>query len=101
MFNIAKVQKDLAALSDLVLLKELRDTDAALNQLHQKYNLLAGERDRRITENIQVAGDQPAKEVAIPQPPNKSPLEQKAEDEKAHADKVAAQAERDKAVKSL
>jgi hypothetical protein len=59
--NIAKVQKDLKTLSDIVLMQEMKDTSIALQICQQKMNLIQQEMNERVEEHrAVVAGQQPA-----------------------------------------
>lgn len=59
--NIAKVQKDLKTLTDIVLMQEMKDTSIALQICQQKLKLIQDEMNERIEANRTVtAGQQPA-----------------------------------------
>lgn len=64
MFNIAKIQKDLESLSDLVLLQEIRETAAAQTMLQRKMAMMNQEADRRVA-----LSKNPAAPPAPPQSP--------------------------------
>lgn len=55
--NIAKIQKDLETITDIVLMQEMRDTSQALQILNKKAQLIQGEMNRRIEANIKVTAE--------------------------------------------